>query len=170
MFTSSLFAPILKWIGEQIGSTGRLEIFQSGSGDTTMAYMSLILLAVTSVAGTILWSILDRKRPSYNQLFYWFTVILRIFLVFFMFTYGFVKIFKVQFPGPSLTSLLQPIGNLSPMGLAWTYMGHSEGFNMFVGGFGSFRWFVSYTQTHPDIGSIYYHWSYDSGRNDEFLL
>lgn len=133
MFTSSLFAPILKWIGERVGSTGRLEVFQSGSGDTTMAYMSLILLAVTSVAGTILWSILDRKRPSYNQLFYWFTVILRIFLVFFMFTYGFVKIFKVQFPGPSLTSLLQPIGNLSPMGLAWTYMGHSEGFNMFVG-------------------------------------
>ena len=50
-----------------------------------------------------------------------------------MFIYGFAKIFKVQFSEPSLTRLLQPVGEMSPMGLAWTYMGHSEGFNVFVG-------------------------------------
>lgn len=133
MFTSRLFSPVLKWIGGLIGAQGRLEFFSTGSGDTTMAYLTLILLASFTIVGSSLWSILDRKRPSYNQLFYWFTVILRMFLIFFMFTYGFVKIFKTQFPEPSLHRLLQPLGEMSPMGLAWTYMGHSEGFNLFVG-------------------------------------
>lgn len=50
-----------------------------------------------------------------------------------MLTYGFVKVFKVQFPDPSLTKLLRPLGELSPMGLAWTYMGFSVGYNIFVG-------------------------------------
>lgn len=133
MFASRLFTPVLKWIGGIVGAQGRLEFFSTGSGDTTMAYMTLILLTSCTFMGSIVWSILDRKRPSYNQLFYWFIVILRMFLVFFMFTYGFVKIFKSQFPGPSLHRLLQPLGEMSPMGLAWTYMGHSAGFNLFVG-------------------------------------
>jgi len=81
----------------------------------------------------LVWSLLDKKRPSYNHLLYWNIVILRIFLVFFLFSYGFAKIFKSQFPAPSLTRLLQPLGEMSPMGLAWTYMGYSEGFNMFTG-------------------------------------
>ena len=135
MFAGRLFEGLFVWVGETIfNSHGRLEYFLTGSGDTTMAYISLFVQAVLAVVGAVLWSVLDRKRPSYNQLFYWFTVILRIFIIFFMFTYGFVKIFKTQFAGPSLMRLMQPIGEMSPMGLAWTYMAQSEGFNMFAGG------------------------------------
>jgi hypothetical protein len=50
-----------------------------------------------------------------------------------MFLYGFVKIFKLQFASASLTHLLEPLGDFSPMGLAWTYMGFSKSFNVFVG-------------------------------------
>jgi hypothetical protein len=60
-------------------------------------------------------------------------VVLRIFLIGAMFLYGFVKVFQIQFPSPSLAKLLQPLGELSPMGLAWTYMGYSKGFGMFAG-------------------------------------
>ncbi len=134
MFGGRLLESLFVWIGQTIfKSEGRLEFFSTGSGDTTMSYISLFLQVVITVIGTALWSFLDRKRPSYNQLFYWFLIILRIFLIAFMFFYGFVKIFKLQFIGPSLLDLLQPLGEMSPMGLAWTYMGHSEGFNVFVG-------------------------------------
>lgn len=130
----ALFESLFVWVGRDIlHMEGRLEYFPTGSGDTTMGYVSLFTGTIFTIIGTIIWSIFDRKRPSYNQLFYWMIVILRIFLIFFMFTYGFVKVFKAQFPGPSLVRLLQPLGEMSPMGLAWTYMGHSEGFNMFVG-------------------------------------
>ncbi|WP_435578980.1 hypothetical protein [Gilvibacter sp.] len=131
---SRLLKPLTIWLGRDVlGIEGRYEFFATGSGDTTMAYAGLFTQLILVILGTILWSVLNRKRRSYNAAFYWFTVILRIFLVFFMFTYGFAKIYKSQFAGPSLLRLLQPIGDMSPMGLAWTYMAQSEGFNMFTG-------------------------------------
>ncbi|WGK66233.1 hypothetical protein [Croceiramulus getboli] len=134
-FTGSLlFESFLVWVGETVLQVdGRLEFFPTGSGDTTMAYVALFVQTAIAVLGTVIWTVLDRKRSSYNKLYYWFTVVLRIFLIFFLLSYGFAKIYKSQFPNPSLVRLLQPIGDMSPMGLAWTYMGHSEGFNLFVG-------------------------------------
>jgi len=51
-----------------------------------------------------------------------------------LFTYGFIKIFKAQFPAPSLFRLLEPYGQSSPMGLAWTFLGYSTPYNYFMGG------------------------------------
>ena len=129
-----LLEPLLVWVGRDIlQMDGRLEFFVTGSGDTTMAYVSLFIQAILTIIGATIWSLLDAKRPSYNVVFYWFTVLLRIYLIFFMFTYGFAKIYKTQFAGPSLMRLIQPLGEMSPMGLAWTYMAQSEGFNIFTG-------------------------------------
>ncbi|WP_157686829.1 DoxX family protein [Nonlabens sp. Hel1_33_55] len=126
--------PILSWIGRTIFETsGRLETVSTGSGDDTMSWLALFLQTVLAVLGTAIWTAIDFKRPSYNKLRYWFIVVLRIFLIFFMLTYGMVKVFKIQFMDPSLLRLLQPVGDMSPMGLAWTYMGHSNAFNVFVG-------------------------------------
>jgi len=50
-----------------------------------------------------------------------------------MLTYGGVKVIKLQFAGPTPMRLLEPVGDLSPFSLAWTYMGHSVGFNYFAG-------------------------------------
>jgi hypothetical protein len=44
-----------------------------------------------------------------------------------------MKIIPAQFPGPSLDRLLQPIGDASPMGLLWTFMGASKSYNVFSG-------------------------------------
>ncbi|WP_197275388.1 DoxX family protein [Nonlabens sp. YIK11] len=134
MFGRIFMDPILSWIGRTIFETnGRLETVSTGSGDDTMSWLSLFLQAVVAITGTVVWTAIDYKRPSYNQLRYWFIVALRIFLIFFMITYGMVKVFKIQFMDPSLLRLLQPVGDMSPMGLAWTYMGHSNAFNVFVG-------------------------------------
>lgn len=131
---SSLFEGIFAWVGRSILKVeGKLEYFLTGSGDTTMAYISLFVQGIMAMLGTLIWTVIDRKRKSYNKLFYWFLVLLRIFLIFFLLSYGFAKIYKSQFPNPSLIRLLQPIGEMSPMGLAWTYMGHSEYFNLVVG-------------------------------------
>ena len=80
-----ILEPLLVWAGRDIlGMEGRLEFFATGSGDTSMAFASLFVLLCLSLIGTVIWSALDRKRPSYNAAFYWLTVVLRIFLVFFM--------------------------------------------------------------------------------------
>lgn len=126
--------PLLAWVGQDIlGIEGRLEFFRTGSGDTTMAFISLFVQFILSLTGMVIWSIADKRRPAYNDLFYWYTVLLRVYLIFFMMFYGFAKIYKTQFAGPSLLRLMEPVGDMSPMGLAWTYMAFSEGFNVFTG-------------------------------------
>jgi hypothetical protein len=134
MLLSPLFEVPYRWIGKTIFKINyEYEVSGNGSGDHTFAYLTLFVTVVLSAVLIVIWSILDRKRKSYNKLFYWFLVFLRVVLIAAMLLYGFVKVFKLQFPSASLTHLLDPLGDFSPMGLAWTYMGFSKGFNVFVG-------------------------------------
>ena len=134
MLLSPLFEAFYRSIGNVIFNINYdYEVNGNGSGDHTFAYLTLFVTAVFTVILFILWSIVDRKRPSYNKLFYWFLVFLRVILVATMLLYGFVKIFKIQFQSASLIHLLDPLSDFTPMGLAWTYMGFSKGFNVFVG-------------------------------------
>lgn len=129
-----LFHKLIPWIAKHILHLSYdITIFTNGSGDTTYDYITLLFIIVISLIGCVIWSVLDRKRASYNQLYYWLTVIVRYYAAFTMLTYGFVKVFKLQFPSPSLGRLLQPYGDSSPMGLAWTFMGYSKGYNYFTG-------------------------------------
>ncbi|WP_104735448.1 DoxX family protein [Hanstruepera ponticola] len=133
-FSGGLFQTVIKWVGSAIlGIDYDYDISGYGSGDNTFSYVKLFSGFLLSILLTTLWSIVDRKRPTYNALLYWFVVLLRIYLIYFMLVYGFVKVFKSQFPYPSLSRMLQPLNEFSPMGLAWTYMGYSNGFNIFTG-------------------------------------
>ncbi|SHM50406.1 hypothetical protein [Mucilaginibacter sp. OK098] len=105
----------------------------TGSGDTTYDYIIILLIFLMSIIGTIVWSITGRSTSNYNKLFYWLTVMVRYYVAITMISYGLYKVIKLQFPSPSFSRLLEPVGNLSPMGLAWTYMGYSKAFNYFTG-------------------------------------
>lgn len=134
MFTKGLFEAPFRWIGKTILNINySYDINGFGSGDNTYAYVTLFINVILSILIAVLWIILDNTRKSYNKLLYWFIVLLRVYLIFFMFTYGFVKLIQLQFPYPSLTRMLNPLGDFSPMGLAWTYLGYSKGFNLFMG-------------------------------------
>ncbi|WP_405207338.1 DoxX family protein [Aquimarina sp. LLG6339-5] len=134
MFLNSLFETPFRWIGKELFKIDyEYEVSGNGSGDHTFAYLTLFATVILTLVTVLIWSILDRNRKSYNALLYWFLVFLRVVLIAAMFLYGFVKVFKLQFPSASLTHLLDPLGDFSPMGLAWTYMGFSKSFNVFVG-------------------------------------
>ncbi|WP_025142251.1 hypothetical protein [Pedobacter jeongneungensis] len=108
-------------------------IHTNGSGDTSYDWVLLLFMFLISVIGCIIWSVLDRKRKSYNAAYYWLVVLVRFYLAFTLLLYGAVKVIKLQFPDPSLNRLLQPFGDASPMGLAWTFLGFSKGYNLFMG-------------------------------------
>lgn len=134
LFTGTLFERPFIWIGKVIlGIDYTFEANGYGSGDNTYAYVLQFINLVLAFAAVLVWSIVDKNRKSYNQVLYWFLIVLRLLLICAMFLYGFVKVFQIQFPAPSLLRLLEPLGNFSPMGLAWTYMGYSKGFGMFAG-------------------------------------
>ena len=133
-FLSQPAEPLVRLAGHLIlGVEKELQFFATGSGDSTYAYVLLFVNFLITLLGTIIWTLADRKRASYNALFYWLLVILRIFLAMMLLSYGFAKVYKTQFPEPSLIRLLQPLGSFSPMGLAWTYMGFSEAYNLYTG-------------------------------------
>jgi hypothetical protein len=50
-----------------------------------------------------------------------------------MINYGISKLFMQQFRPPSPEKLVEAYGSASPMGLAWTFFGFSEGYNWFMG-------------------------------------
>lgn len=113
--------------------TREISTSPTGSGDTTFDWVLLFTLFVTSCIGTVTWSLLDRKRIHYTTLYYWLTVAVRFYVGLMLFNYGMFKVFKSQFPAPMIGRLLQPYGESSPMGLAWTFLGFSEGYNLFMG-------------------------------------
>lgn len=134
LFTATLWEPIINWIGTSIfkidydfSSNGK------GSGDTTYAYLLLFLFFWLSVLISIIWSFLDKKRKSYNQLQYGFLITIRVILIFFMFQYGIIKVFHLQMSELSNAELIKTLGNKSPMGLAWTFMGFSKTYSAFAG-------------------------------------
>jgi hypothetical protein len=131
---NNLLHRFIPWFAQHIfGYHKPITIFTNGSGDTTYDYMLWFFGITLTLAGTIIWTLLDRKRKDYRALYYWIRVIVRYYLFYTMISYGFFKVIKVQFPFPSLYRLVQPYGNSSPMGLAWTYMGYSTTYNYFTG-------------------------------------
>jgi len=128
------FHTLIPWVAKHILHLPKpITIFTNGSGDTTYDYVIILFMAFVSAVGTVVWSITGRNTKNYNKLLYWLTVIVRYYVAITMVAYGSFKVIKLQFPSPSPGKLIEPLGNMSPMGLAWTYLGYSVGFNYFAG-------------------------------------
>jgi hypothetical protein len=108
-------------------------IFSNGSGDTSYDWVTLLVLVSIGIAGTIIWTLIDTKRNNYNRYYYWLTVFIRYYIAFMLINYGAIKLVHAQMPPPGLTKLMQPLGEFSPMGLAWNFFGFSKGYNIFIG-------------------------------------
>ena len=131
---ATLESPV-RWIADNIFSISyEFSSKATGSGDTTYKLIQTFLFFCLAFFGTIIWSLLDRKRKSYNKFNYGFLIFIRIILVYYLLAYGIVKLFHLQMIPPVYSQLVQPLGEMSPMGLAWAFMGFSKGYSMFAGG------------------------------------
>lgn len=123
------FVSMVGWMAFRIDSENR----PSGSGDTTFDWMQAFTVLLLAVAATAVWTWLGRKQTAYPRLQAWLRTYVCFFLAIFMLSYGAAKAIKAQFVFPSLAELLQPIGESSPMGLVWDFMGASTAYTMFTG-------------------------------------
>lgn len=129
-----IYQIIIPWIGVNVLNLGSpIKTVLNGSGDKTYDFVLLSFLFFLAIVGTIIWTILDKKNRTYEKLNYWFLVLLRYFLGYNMIFYGMIKVIKLQFSDIPFWRLLQPFGEASSMGLAWTFLGHSVGYNIFMG-------------------------------------
>jgi hypothetical protein len=112
--------------------TQPLVITGSGSGDKTFDWVHAFCLLVISIAVTAAWTGCDR-RTQYIDLHKWFRLFLRFALGSTLLSYGSYKLVPLQMPAPTLTRLVEPFGNFSPMGVLWSSVGASRAYEMFTG-------------------------------------
>jgi hypothetical protein len=129
------FRQAITWVARHLlGITEPLVIEGSGSGDKVFDWAHVCLLLGIAVFGTAIWTLFDRKRVSYSVVEDWFRLAVRLALGTTMLSYGVSKAVPLQMGyGPSLTRLVEPFGNFSPMGVLWASMGSSPAYQSFTG-------------------------------------
>jgi uncharacterized membrane protein YphA (DoxX/SURF4 family) len=131
----NLWHPVVQWVGKHVLRLSYdITVFTNGSGDTTYDYVRALCFLAIAAFATLVWSVLDRRRPGYARLYDWLRLYVRFALGLTMIVYGSVKLIPLQMPAPYLTRLLEPYGDSSPMGLLWTFVGASPAFEMLTGG------------------------------------
>jgi hypothetical protein len=129
-----LWHPFVVWVGKHVLRLSyEITVFPNGSGDTTYNYVQVLCYLVLAAAATVVWSMLDRRRPGYERLYQWLRLYIRFVLAGIMLSYGAVKLIPLQMSAPYLTRLIEPYGDSSPMGLLWTFVGASPAFEIFSG-------------------------------------
>lgn len=107
--------------------------YPAGSGDTTYNYIELLVYLVLALAAAGVWSAIVRWKPVHGATFDRWSMYIRVCLAAIMLGYGFAKVFPLQMPAPGAARLMQPIGDASPMGLLWTFIGVSTPYQIFAG-------------------------------------
>lgn len=127
---------IVVWAGTLVfNATPRVNVMSGMGGDTLFDWVQMFCLACMAAIAAIVWSLLDRHRyaPRRLRLHAASTLFVRFALGATLVQYGMTKAMPLQMGAPSLTRLVEPFGHFSPMGLLWTFMGASTGYQSFTG-------------------------------------
>jgi len=123
---------LVQWVGELVAGE-RPVVQPTGSGDTLFGYVQLLVIVMLAAIGAAVWSVVDRRRLAYPRLAHATWIGLRYVLAMIMIGYGFAKLVDGQFPAPDAIRLDQRIGEMSPMGMLWTFQGSSQPYTIFAG-------------------------------------
>lgn len=74
-----------------------------------------------------------KERAEYNNLYYWLKVLVRYRVALGIIAFGYIKLFPVQMPYPSLASLNTDFGSLSGYKLYWHSVGLVPWYQVFLG-------------------------------------
>jgi hypothetical protein len=123
------------WLARVLfGMTGPMTMASAGdNGDVGEEFARLILSAVIGVVIAIVWTTADRQRPRAPWVEGALRVMLRYSIALGLVSYAVAKILAQQFPPLAPISYETRVGELSPMGLLWTFMRYSRPYSFFGG-------------------------------------
>jgi len=125
---------LVNWGGSTFfGIEEEISSRSTGSGDKTYNWVQNFMILIMALIGGTIWSILDRKRKSYQRIWRWFHLLITYYVAYFLFSYGLGKVFGEQFGYPAIARMLETYGETSPMRLMWTFMSASEPYEQFSG-------------------------------------
>jgi len=127
-----VLTPLVSQVGKTLFDV-EAELGFTGSGDQTFHYLDLLVDLVLALVLSCGWWLAARARPVSPRSWDAARVLARYYLATTMLSYGWIKLFPLQFSTPGPDRLIQSYGDSSPMGLAWTFLGASVGYQMFMG-------------------------------------
>ena len=126
--------PVILWVAAHVlRIKAPLVYSETGSGDKTFDWVLAFCLLIVALCATAAWSAVDRKRENYVRLHKWFRLFIRFALAGQLIGYGMSKAVPLQMPSTYLFRLVQPFGSFSPMGVLWSSIGASRGYEIFAG-------------------------------------
>ncbi len=111
----------------------KLNIEGYGSGDTSYAWAEFYTILILSILLAVILTVFDKKKKIAPNFSYWLLTLIRYYIAGIAFSYGFIKLFALQMPFPSLSQLATPLGDFLPMRLCWMHMGYSVPYQTFSG-------------------------------------
>lgn len=104
-----------------------------GSGDTTCDWVEIATITAVALLAALAWSALARRKTAHPRLHDLWRVLLRFELATWLVVYGTIKLIPTQMPLPDLARLTEPVGEMSPMGMLWTFLGSSPAYQSYSG-------------------------------------
>lgn len=134
-FYDSQVEKVVNWTAVHRFGITDMYVGPSGSGDKTSDFLWLLVSFVLASAVAVVWSTIDWRKTDHPWLKDLLHSYLRYTLAFIMLGYGLAKVGAVvnQFAEPSVNRLMSTHGELSPMGVLWTFMGSSRTYTQFAG-------------------------------------
>lgn len=116
------------------------------------SYVSWGIAALIAVVGASIWTALaakfDRGRTNYNKLYYWTRVAMRYRIGIGLIAFGFLKVYPMQMPYPSLSNLQTDLGEYNTYKIYWQHVGIAIWYEILLGWvevIGGFLMFFRYT-------------------------
>jgi hypothetical protein len=124
---------VVKWVAENMVHV-TLHTQARGGGDMTADHVQRGCFLALAAAVALVWSLLDRRRPSHPRLYAWLRTAVCLYLAAQMLTYGMCKLIPNQFGVPSSPSTLTTlVGEMNRMNLLWAFMAASPAYTIFAG-------------------------------------
>ena len=101
----------------------------------TPVFADWSIVILLSILGTGIWTFADKNRTrAYDNLYYWIRVIVRYRLAIGLLAYGFIKLYPLQAPYPSLGNLNTHYGDFTRWKLFSLSLGIVPSYEAFLGG------------------------------------
>ena len=97
--------------------------------------LDVILVLALAAGLSVVWSKLEKSEPHWQQLYSILRILVRYRLAAVLFAYGFIKVFPIQSPFPSITLLNTSYGDLSAWKIFSLSLGIVPDYQAFLGGF-----------------------------------
>ncbi|NBB23004.1 DoxX family protein [Runella sp. CRIBMP] len=76
-------------------------------------FLNWLIVAALAGIGAVIWSLRDTSKTDYDRLYYWVRVLVRYRLAIGVIAYGFIKLFPLQAPLPSISNLNTNYGDFT---------------------------------------------------------